>query len=547
MNKELINPLNFCIHLIFVIVLSGCVKKPVLTNLEPASGPPGTVVEVVGNSLAFTSVRWDAGLATQTSLPSSFLSAKFFSVPMGASAGNHPVQLSNSKGTSDNTIQFNVTSDPIRPQPRIDDVTVNLFSISGGKATTILMVHGANFDVGCKILINNNEVDTYFSHLLRNTDMEATDPSTLGYPIYHYATVWTILQEKTPGSTLQVKLKNLDNLLSNQLSYRLANNMNELDSDGDGLPDKWEENGYDADGDGTTDIDLPALGANKYRKDIFVEVDWIDGADPNNAIWTPIETAFANAPILNPDGSTGITIHIDRGQPGAGGGGNEIPFVEYIYFPHYGINSSLDPATDDIESVYDLKATHFNSDRLNIYRYCIFGWNEATGMGYSGWSEGFTANDFIVTFANWGAASYTAARQTGTFIHELGHALNLHHGGEENRNRKPNYNSVMGYTGMFRTPSQFGGIDIDCDLDNNHNIYTYSQGMRASLDENCLNENNGVCDGINIDWNSNGNNTQNCVSTDINSDGNRNVLTDYADWANIVIPFRGTGSDWRNN
>lgn len=547
MKKTLTNPITFYGLLTIVIALNGCVRKPVLTNLQPASGPPGTVVEVIGSSLTLTSVKWDAGLGTETSLPSSFLTAKFFSVPMGASTGNHPVRLSNSEGVSDNIVQFNVTADPIRPKPRIDDVSVNLFSISGGKVTTIIMAHGANFDVGSKLLINGIEFDTHFSVLLRNTNMQATDPATLGYPIYHYATVWAILEDQTPGATLQIKLKNLDNLQSDQVSYKLASNMDELDSDGDGLPDTWEESGYDADNDGTVDIDLPTLGANKYRKDIFVEVDWINGAAPNNAIWNPIETAFANAPILNPDGSSGITIHIDRGQAGAGGGGNQIPFVEYIYFPHFGINAALDPATDDIESVYDLKATHFDADRLNIYRYCIFGWNEATGMGYSGWSEGFTANDFIVTFASWGAASYTAARQTGTFIHELGHALNLHHGGAEDLNRKPNYNSVMGYTGMFTTPSQFGGIDIDCNLANTHNIYTYSQGMRADLNENCLNENLGVCDGNNIDWNTNGNNTENCVSTSINSDTNKQVLKDYADWANIIIPFRGTGSGWRNN
>ncbi len=545
MNKTLTNLLNYCVLL--TLVLTGCVKKPVLTNLDPASGPPGTVVEVVGSSLTLTSVKWDAGLGSETTLPSSFLSAKFFSVPIGATAGNHPVRLSNKEGISDNIVQFNVTAGPIRPKPRIDDVTVNLFSISGGKVTTIIMVHGANFDVGSKLLINGDEVDTYFSKVLRNTDMQATDPSTLGYPIYHYATVWAILQNQTPGAILQVKLKNLDNLQSDQVSYTLASNMDDLDSDGDGLPDKWEEKGYDANGDGTVDIDLPALGANKYRKDIFVEVDWIDGADPNNAIWASIESAFTNAPILNSDGSTGITIHIDRGQAGAGGGGNEIPFVEYIYFPHFGINAALDPATDDIESVYDLKATHFNANRLNIYRYCIFGWNEATGMGYSGWSEGFTCNDFIVTFANWGAAWYNASRQTGTFIHELGHSLNLHHGGAENLNYKPNYNSLMGYTGMFNTPSQFNGIDIDCNLGNIHFIYTYSQGMRADLNENCLNENNGVCDGSNIDWDADGNNSENCVSISINSDAAKQVLKDYSDWANIIIPYRGTGSGWRNN
>ena len=51
-----------------------------------------------------------------------------------------------------------------------------------------------------------------------------------------------------------------------------------IDTDGDGLWDDWEQLGIDADGDGVIDLDLPALGANWRHKDIFVEVDWMDCA-----------------------------------------------------------------------------------------------------------------------------------------------------------------------------------------------------------------------------------------------------------------------------
>ena len=39
-----------------------------------------------------------------------------------------------------------------------------------------------------------------------------------------------------------------------------------------GLLDSWEQNGFNADGNGTIDVNLPAFGANPRRKDIFVEV-----------------------------------------------------------------------------------------------------------------------------------------------------------------------------------------------------------------------------------------------------------------------------------
>ena len=52
-----------------------------------------------------------------------------------------------------------------------------------------------------------------------------------------------------------------------------ASTINTYDTDDDGIPNAWEISGYDADGDGTVDVDYPGMGANPYRKDIFVEID----------------------------------------------------------------------------------------------------------------------------------------------------------------------------------------------------------------------------------------------------------------------------------
>jgi hypothetical protein len=49
-----------------------------------------------------------------------------------------------------------------------------------------------------------------------------------------------------------------------------------VDSDGDGLPNCWELNGIDINNDGTVDLDLPAMGASALKKDIFIEVDYMD-------------------------------------------------------------------------------------------------------------------------------------------------------------------------------------------------------------------------------------------------------------------------------
>ncbi len=97
-----------------------------------------------------------------------------------------------------------------------------------------------------------------------------------------------------------------------------------LDSDGDGLPDCWEMHGYHVlvlsseTGDAVLEfVDLPAMGADPLRKDLFVEVDWMWGGghshQPKPEALRIVRDAFARAPVPNADGSTGITLHIDAG------------------------------------------------------------------------------------------------------------------------------------------------------------------------------------------------------------------------------------------
>jgi len=528
-------------YLGFLVILSAACGKPVLSGLDPASGPQGTLVSVNGSNLLGATVYWDYGLGTQTTLPSNFLSANHFTVPLTASLGNHPVRLAIGSNYSANTIDFNVVNGLVRPKARIDYLTCSGFNInSSGKASFLLLCSGANIDVGAKLNINGGDSITFFAQALRNTNLTATDLSTLGYPIPNYGMVWALVRDATPGSSLTVKIKNLDGTLSDAATYTIAPSMALLDSDGDGLLDDWEKNGYDANGDGTVDIDLKSLGADPNHKDLFVEVDWMNGFAPNNAIWAPIESAFNNAPVLNGDGKQGIAIHIDRGQTGAGGGGGTVITMSN-YIRYDGIASPAQMPGQTTANFNTLKTSNFNANRLNIYRYCIFANDNGYGSGSSGRSEDIWANDFFVSLGGWPTSGGTVNQQTGTFIHELGHTLNLFHGGFENTNYKPPYNSIMRYG----SPGQINGIDNNCNNAGDF-IFTYSQGMRADLNENSLNENAGVCDNIAVDWNSNGTFT-NPVSQDINADGSKTILKDFADWGNIKIDFRATGSHWGSN
>jgi len=58
------------------------------------------------------------------------------------------------------------------------------------------------------------------------------------------------------------------------------------------------------------------LGADPNHKDIFVQINYASEALRQNAACSELDAivaAFANAPVANPDGATGVNLHIDAG------------------------------------------------------------------------------------------------------------------------------------------------------------------------------------------------------------------------------------------
>jgi hypothetical protein len=296
------------------------------------------------------------------------------------------------------------------------------------------------------------------------------------------------------------------------------------DRDGDGLFDSWEINGIHMNDDGIVDLNLPALGANPDHKDIFVEIDWMEDAThshrPMAGVSQAVINAFANAPVTNPDGTSGINLHIDES--------NSVPHQNEL-----AIWAGFDA----------IKAANFDPNRRFVYHYCLFIHNIQGLDGTSGIAE-FPGNDFVVSLGSWTGGVGTIQQQEGTLMHELGHNLNLGHGGGDHINYKPNYLSIMNY--FF----QMSGIPPTGRLD-------YSRNALPNLDENSLNENIGIQDGTDntnyysptgtilvgqgtgpIDWDADGIIETN-VQADINRDGRRTVLTGYNDWANILYNARG--------
>ncbi len=309
------------------------------------------------------------------------------------------------------------------------------------------------------------------------------------------------------GGAYSATEPNGDNLTSGlDLAVRTCG----ADTDGDGLYDSWETEGIDHDGDGTVDVDLPAMGADPERRDLFVQVSWMGppttgtchlivfcgdppaGFDrPSGLALQTMGDAFAAAPLDNPDGSTGIALHVDAGPatpdqygiPAEHRRGGELPDSEWA-----------DPLfeaelPDDVEtSVWDEAMMPVDSlhDRwVPENRRAAFSWVlyvpmiEVDSPSLLGLARGIPSDVVIVNGREMTSTNVEAI----TVMHELGHTLGLGHGGIDGRNRKPNYLSIMNYEHAFR-----GGLVKKGQA----NQLEFSRWSLADLDEAELDETVGI-------------------------------------------------------
>ena len=319
------------------------------------------------------------------------------------------------------------------------------------------------------------------------------------------------------------------------------------DSDGDGLFDEWETNGIDLDGDGIPELDLPNMGADPFFKDIYLEMDWMPGAEPKREEIQSVKAAFAVAPFdagveasaisggmdarHNALFKPGINLWVDAGNLkdaqgrsvgddfGAMGRGNMV------------LSANVSNLNDNF---YKIKNANFDDARRLAFHYVISAtqpanragtstggnvaipisflsfstlndtsqnwvadeWgpgknggpisvsitggtgmgqkldissNDSTSLTLSGlWS---TVPDSTSTYQiNWGWGGWGERggndfldfrHDATTIMHELGHNLNLSHGGFEETNYKPNYVSIMNYNVNFGITQNSGAQVLD--------------------------------------------------------------------------------------
>ena len=209
-----------------------------------------------------------------------------------------------------------------------------------------------------------NTVATRPADSTNTTDRGLTPGQTYTYRVRatnpYGSSDWSNELEVTPGCDQDPDCDGLDNNDENEL----GTNTHKPDTDGDGLLDPWEApaelNGEDIENSGFTENTLPELGPAVVRrddvfgdysggvcesadgewrfsgqvrclneppdplhKDVYLEIDWQDctvgdgcpdGDDmhhaPNLAGLQMVVAKFADAPVSNPDGTTGVNLRL---------------------------------------------------------------------------------------------------------------------------------------------------------------------------------------------------------------------------------------------
>lgn len=308
--------------------------------------------------------------------------------------------------------------------------------------------------------------------------------------------------------------------------------------------------GGDRDGDGIADAierraAYRAAGGSIDRKDVWVECDYMHGQRPRDGVARQAVKVFKRAPLTNPDGTRGVTLHLSIDD--------RIPFERTwgdVTQPHgFRVTRARLLAARD---------RYMDGDPAYVH-YCVFV-NQISPSGISGISMdstgglGIPGDMFIVALGGpWGRAGRELGIRTGTLIHELGHNLGLRHGGVDHTNLKPHYISSMNYLyqeGFVRPGPSGPSRALHWD---------YSRFRAKNLNERALDEPRGIaaakwfaerfmgyrlCDTAfrsfyfrfnrGIDWNCDGDAIDQGVHYDVNRDFTESVLVSQDNWEHIA-------------
>ncbi len=328
---------------------------------------------------------------------------------------------------------------------------------------------------------------------------------------------------------------------------------NDTDIDQDGVPDQAEVPGGTFAG-----LPLYDWGARTNQRDIFLHIDYMDSLDPGviprQEALELVRSVFSNE---------NFSIHIDIGNKFSGALN---PSLFNLDNQDHKVPASPGIALGEVSgraNLYAYKSQYMDIRKKQIFHYCVFAISQqpyATNQS-SGIAE-LDGNDLIVTLGNWNLNTAPVSKlnelihwQAATLMHEFGHNLGLHHGGDGDENYKPNYYSIMNYAyQLYGLPvigapaegdryylykerisySQLTNGPATAQFNMN-----YSHGSGGSLYEGSLNESWGLrqAGSAGVDWNGDNDTLDSGFSYDLNGNTFLTSLNDYNDWGNLHLFF----------
>jgi hypothetical protein len=475
---------------------------------------------------------------------------RYFQIPDNAAPAIYPVALRTGADTSNIVCVTVKASSGTFPAPRIEDIGLN-----GRTSSDIaITVSAANMDSDARLTINGTEISArYLSSALPLDYLINRTPATFGYPVYHYSQIRGIVSNPTIGSTLNIIITNHDGQ-SDSKSYTLPARWEDLDSDGDGLLDSWEDGIYTAPNNGT--VNLAAMGTTKFKKDMLLEADWARLSAPGTAnyddgLWPFLESIFSNAPVLNPDGSAGVNLIIDYGQGGEFTEGGDVVTPDHVTMSFGGTSSGTNMSFYDYRDDYNGRPGFYNISRKGLFHYTVFGNRHVANYGgQAEFPNGNLSGDDMFCAQPW-----TSNTSFGECLaHELGHNIGLAHGGLtpwntfDHTNGKVNFNSIMNYR------YSYGGTPLGCTpARRTGGPVTFSQGMLNPIVESAVDETKGICDNVGLDFNGDGAYTVGAMDiveeysaiSQENSGTTTGTSRDYDQWGNMILDFRSCWNDTR--
>jgi len=525
---------------------------PVLRAIQANEGYPRQLLAVDGDTTG-ASIIWGAGTATESVINNGTNGTQYFQIPEDAGAGQYPVALRVGGNTS-NTLCVTVrAASGAYPAPRIQEIGLN------GRTGTDLAftVSAANLDTDASVTVNGTDIPGAALWSALPVDYQLSHiPETFKYPIYHYGQLIGVIPNPSLGSTLSVTVTNRDGQNST-MDYILPGRWEDLDSDNDGLLDRWEDDVYTAEGGGV--VNLSGMGADKYKKDIFMEADWTPTAAPgspgvgyDDSTFEIMKRFFADAPVMNPDGSTGISLTTDYGQGGMFTGGGEMQTFWGGTEIGFQICGAGNGGCGGFDNIVELKNVNFSPDRRGIFKY--LGMSENTARGGCGGEARFPwpppspgspelgGDNLIAAVIGCGWNNNTDFAYL--VVHEIGHTIGLSHGGTylywNHSNWKANFHSLMNYRYMDSLPACELTGPGEANFRGGPDPISFSSGILNDLDESFIDENIGICDNSPSDLSGDGRITagpQDLQEYRNWPDWSTTVHEDVDQWGNVVLDF----------